>query len=691
MNRLLKTTLAALAIAFITGAFIAACGDGDDQNDSELTNANSENNTNANGENDSNVNASDENDSNDDTQICTPGATRCDGADNVEVCDDDGDRWESTPCEQDERCDTDIGDCTDQVCDAGEFEGCTDDGLHRHCNATGTDFVDDECPNGDTCSDGACPDPECGPGATRCGLQGTIDTCSEAGVWTPSQVCPFGTDCFDGECEELCEISSKSATYIGCEYWSIDLDNYQEALAEPHAIIVTNYNEDLAAEVKLFEGYSDRRILYAADGEPFDEIIPPGQAKIFEVAPGYGHSGTAKFQDQAIRVTSTIPVVAHQFNPLNHVDVFSNDGSLLLPTDSLGTEYRVLGWYNRSDVVQLRGYVTMVNASSQPNEVTVTPSAQVVAGSEIPTIEPEEERTFVLEAGESLNLVSSGAEMDDAQVEGCLSDPDGNPDSVDPCPDLTGTHVEANQPIALFGGHQCANVLLGVDRCDHIESQLPPVDTWGTEYVGTKFEPRAVSPTPEPDIWRVIAAEDDTRILTDPVIDGVHETRLDAGEWVQFAAYDDFEMAADAPILLAQYMVGANWPGIPRVCDEGLDAYNPTGIGDPAMANAVPSDQFRTEYIVHTPENYDEDYLNVIVPVGEDVEVNGETIPAGNWEVVGEMNRYEVATVEVGPGFHTLTGDEPFGVVGYGYACHVSYAYPGGTDLEPLDDSVPMP
>ncbi len=677
MNLLVTTRRLALA-SLVLLVVAVACSDPDD-GDATDDNAN----TTPGGDNGGS--------SNGDGAYCTPGEMRCDGVDNIETCDDDGDGWSGEPCPAGERCNADTAACSEEICSGGEFDACTDDGLARHCNASGTDLVDVDCPGNTDCSDGQCAETECTPGTSRCGSAHSLETCSDAGVWVAADHCPFGTECFDGECEELCEISSKIATYIGCEYWSIDLDNFQEALSEPHAIIVTNYNEDLEAEVRLFEGHSERQILTGADGQDFDTTIPPGQARIFEVAPGFGHAGTRKFDNEAIRVTSSIPVVAHQFNPLNHVEVYSNDGSLLLPTDSVGTEYWAMGWYNRSDSVELRGYLTMVNSSTVDNEVTVRPTTEVLAGPDIATIDAGEERTFSLAPGQSLNLVSSSRDLADAQVDGCLADPEGSPDSVEPCPDLTGTHIEADHPITLFGGHQCANIPLGVDRCDHIESLLPPVDTWGTEYVGTKFEPRTATPPVEPDIWRVIAAEDDTRIQTDPPIDGIHDTRLDAGEWKQFAVRHDFEIVGEDPIFLAQYMVGANWPGIPRVCDDGLNAFQPTGIGDPAMSIAVPTDQFRTDYIVHIPENYDENYLDVVVPIGEDVTVDGEPIPAGDWEVVGEMNRYEVAAVEVDAGFYTLESDEPFGVVAYGYACHVSYAYPGGMDLEPIQDHPSMP
>jgi hypothetical protein len=226
-------------------------------------------------------------------------------------------------------------------------------------------------------------------------------------------------------------------------------------------------------------------------------------------------------------------------------------------------------------------------------------------------------------------------------------------------------------------------VLQGIDRCDHIESILFPTSTWGTSYIGTKFNRRAVMGAPsEPDIWRVIASQDGTQLLTDPPLDGVHGVTLGAGEWRQFESTQAFRLGASKPVLMAQYMVGANWLGIERRCDGG--GGQPVGIGDPAMAVAVPVDQFRTDYFVLAPANYEQDFINVTAPVGQTVRLDGVAIDAALFKPVGQAPGWATAIVPVTDGFHKLDAEVPFGIVSYGYDCRVSYAYPGGLNLEEI-------
>ena len=78
--------------------------------------------------------------------------------------------------------------------------------------------------------------------------------------------------------------------------------------------------------------------------------------------------------------------------------------------------------------------------------------------------------------------------------------------------DLSGTKIGASAPVAVFGGHQCLLIPVGYGYCDHLEEQMMPLQTWGTEYVAARHPPRGS----EGVIWRFIAAENGTTINFDP-------------------------------------------------------------------------------------------------------------------------------------------------------------------------------
>lgn len=617
--------------------------------------------------------------------FCKPNESTCKNIVTSEICNEAGSAKTEEECKGDLRCNDSTGKCSAEICIPGAFEGCTATGQQSYCNPSGTEIVSAPCPGNSPCSNGRCEDAECTPGGFRCIGPTQQEVCNDAGAYVPGAFCPFGTECFNGVCEELCELNKKVSSYIGCEYWSADLDNFDDALSQPHAIVVSNISEELTAKIELFQGEETNPLVFDGSGQQFQKTIPPGGAAIYSIPTGSDHSGTRQLSNKAIRITANIPVIAYQFNPLNNVDVFSNDGTLLLPTNSVGKEYWGMSWPHRGGQTTIRGFLTVINSSGLPNRVEVTPSAEVVAGEGIPAISAGEKRVFELNPGDSLNLETSGLELTDARADGCLKDTQGPPESVVPCPDLTGTHIVGTQDLTVFGGHQCGNVVQGINRCDHIESILLPVSTWGKNYIGSKYEPRATTATPEPEIWRVVAAEDNTQIQTIPPIDGIHGYTLDAGEWRQFEATDHFVLGASKPVMVAQYMVGSNWLGIPRICNTGVDAGNPTGIGDPSMTIAVPVDQYRKEYLILTPDAYRLDYVNVMAPSGQRVEIDGVAIPDAAWKTVAN-SAFDVARIEVRDGFHKLKSQVPFGIVSYGYDCHVSYAYPGGLNVEKITE-----
>ena len=507
-------------------------------------------------------------------------------------------------------------------------------------------------------------DTGCSEGTRRCGGL-SVYACT-GGEYVAVQTCAEA--CENGTCVSACGGDPKS--YLGCDFVALDLDNTSiefngsSAAAQPWAVTVSNPGTaPVTVEVRTVDD--------VLAGGP--STIEPGAVTVFRM-PRADIDGTG-ISRNAFRIKTTGPVTAHQFNPENNVDVYSNDASLLLPERALGNHYRVLGWPTEVQAIPifgprpLRSFVAIATVGRASARVTLTAPARVAiaAGPGFDQLAAGETREVSLNAGEVLNL---------------------EPVDVDRA-DLTGMEITATVPIAVFAGSECADIPIGNVYCDHIEEQLTPVESWGDELVMGKFQPRGR----EPDLYRVMAAQDGTVVTTTPPQAGAASTTLNAGQFVEFLSTEDFVVHASGPVLGAQFMVGSGYPGPAEGCvrdDPNGDVSQCTilgderciggsGLGDPASLLTVPSRQFRTDYIVLTPRAYFENYLTLIAPEGIQVMLDGAPVPLGN-PIPGEP--WWVSRVPVTEGAHNLSATQPFGVYAYGYECDVSYAYSGGQNLE---------
>lgn len=186
--------------------------------------------------------------------------------------------------------------------------------------------------------------------------------------------------------------------------------------------------------------------------------------------------------------------------------------------------------------------------------------------------------------------------------------------------------------------------------------------------------PPRIPENPETSLWQIYASEDDTTIDLDiPAgVTGVPAGPLvlDAGETIEFfaagniAAPGDFYVEADKPIAVFNYMTGyENMDGAPQ-------------IGDPAMLQLGPVEQFLERYVLLVPSEWSWDFLVISRPAGVGVEVDGVAIDDNVFFDAG--GGFEVGRVPVDDGVHEVIGSAPISVAVVGYDTADSYAYLGG-------------
>lgn len=581
-------------------------------------------------------------------EACVGDAVRCDGNGVPQRC-EGGVFVDQAACGPREICL--VGRCVQNAgCEPGAVSGCASTTEVRRCDDEGNRFEAVRCDPGPFCLDGVCGLSFCRAGQTRCAADGfRIETCSPAGdAWVETDACDIreGRACSGGECVSGCIAAAKDPSYIGCEYWSVDLPQFPDLSGEganfPHAVVISNTSDQVATiTIDSFE---------PGVAAPAAVDVPPGQTRAIQFPVNNVAGSTRSLR--SFRVNTTEPVVAYQFNPLNNVNIASNDASLLLPVSAIGREYYVMSW--TASAIQ-PAFFTVVGTAEDVTNVTIRFSSDIDDGPNTPAgirgIRRGDTRTFQIRQGEVLNFENK-TRISFPPVEA----------------DFTGSHVVADRPVVVFGGHSQAVIAPpGSEQsccADHLEQQLFPVESWGSRYLAVKAPPRGN----EADVWRVMAQRPNTRIVTSPPIPGLDGITLGAGQWAQAFVTQSFEIQATEPILVGQYLLSQQADGITRT------------IGDPAFILAVPVERFRESYQFLTPDRYREDYVTVIRPIGVGVTLDGTAIPASEFRTFG-TNTWEFAHMRVEPGTHYVEAAEPVALMLYGYDTAVSYGVPGGLNL----------
>lgn len=602
------------------------------------------------------------------------------------------------------------------------------------CNFRGNQIVQARCEGTAVCREGECVEVACIPGTRLCASEDQPVVCTEDGSeYVNEEACGEGVTCSAGRCLDLCELAEQSNSYIGCEYWPVELENYllieeddegdTSTPDAPFAVVLANPQQepakvtvftpeggvlDAIPEVYIPVGLVDPRFMSTTvftqvtdvtgtpqeplEGELRDVVIPPG-GQLQVLFPRQQPLPYATTIDKlAWHVVSDRPVVAYQFNPICCNYSFTNDASILLPKGALTKEYYAMtfpSWRPRTSFLS-PATLTIV-ATEDETEVEVHLGSDRVLfqaiGDDRLDNQPEDDgiMRITMQAQEVLNLEASETLGIDEPVREV---------------DLTGAYVKANKDIAVFGGHSCTNIPFSQAACDHLEQQLFPLETWGRNYTVAPLKLRGEgNGTREATYWKILAQEDGTSVVLDRAFDELrplpqsgpqaavpncrskltqdNTISLNAGEYCEFGTRIGFSFDASNPVLVGAFMSGQFSTENEEFGDQA---------GDPAFFLVPPSEQFRTEYDFLTPPTYALDFVTVTITRGAVLTLDGEDIDPMEYdpEIIESRNAVR-AHIPLGDGPHKIRSTVPFGIVVYAYDDYVSYAYTGGLDLKKLN------
>ncbi len=567
----------------------------------------------------------------------------------------------------------------------------------------------------------------CVPGSLDCDGQ-TVTQCTDDGQKRAAvKTCDntVGQACRDGACHNLCADADQEHSNIGCEVWGADLDNAvisaaDNAAAQQYAIVVSNAEPDVKTDVIVDQDD-------APVGQPAQirimakATILPGNLEVFRLGPrevdgspdGSFNTGTGTaLTRHAFRVRASMPIVAYQFNPLENVNVFSNDASQLLPTSALtgssGSAYIVAGWPqtiasssnpSQNFGIDLRAFLAIV--AERPNtHVHIESSTRVISGGPFDKgLTKGQAADVVLQQFEVLNLETGDFNAD-----------------------FTGSRVSADQPISVFPGSEASDApffaTLADRYCcaDHLEDQLMPLRAVGKSYALARMPNRTravlaaggnIGTIDEIEYFRVVATgAGPTHVTTTLPPPNDAFDLAGPGADRTLGVKQDFLLNGSQPIIVVDVQASQDAGGVPR----GLPG------GDPSITFVAPVEQWRTDYVMLTPDKYNFDFLVISARFGTHAFLDGVPLESGPCEVSpGDglsakvrgkpnpafvayrcqlsfpiINPSKAAPDNVKPGtqndgVHRIQADLPIGIVAYGFDSYVSYAYAGGTQLTDIN------
>jgi hypothetical protein len=497
-----------------------------------------------------------------------------------------------------------------------------------------------------------------------------------------------GEFCLGGACSAGCDAAEGQPSNVGCEFWAVDLDNeysdFNDAAGAPWGVVVSNFGKTPALvtieanDAALGAPQALRSVAThsIAPGSLVEITLPTREV---DGSTSKGNGPGTMVSSNALRIRSSVPIVAYQFNTLKHT--FSNDASLLVPKNGLGTIHRVVGWPTANPIaisipdappiagIPDHSFVTVVG--TQPGtKVTVKLGGPIVAGGGVPAKAKGEIVEVTLGAFDVLNLESDG-------IPG----------------DMSGTIVESSAPVAVFTGGErgAAPISDGPppppsysrdSMCctDHLEEQVLPVTSYGKTFVVTRSPVRSKGGYVEPDLLRFMGVAAVTTVKTSlpPPFDSF---TLNPGEVKDAWTTTDFIAEATEPLVVAQILVS-----------QGFTENSGSEGGDPSLTIFPPVDQYRRDYLFNVPTSWGRNYVVIAAPPSAKITIDGKdpvgcvVAPAGT--IAGKS--FEARRCVVGEGAHRMAGDAPFGIVAYGYGSRGSYAFVGGANVRKIYEPPPL-
>ncbi|MBK6760928.1 MAG: IgGFc-binding protein [Ignavibacteria bacterium] len=381
-------------------------------------------------------------------------------------------------------------------------------------------------------------------------------------------------------------------------------------------------------------------------------------------APDGSTADCEKAMPMSIHVTTTTDVTVYAVLR----DVNTSDAWMSLPTDALGTSYRV-STYPSTAVADTTSFIGIPIYTF----TAVYPSQFVVVAT-------EDNTDVTIDLSVSRSSVSNGTRRTVRLNKGQSYLVQARVTETRQNDDLTGTRVTGSKPLVMLSSHYRAQVPILVEEAsrDCLVEQLPSTDTWGKHIIVPPLRRpndfQSAGPS-DVTVCRIVADVDSTLVQ----VNGSLPWQIDAGKFWDLPLTTALDIVSTKPVLVTIIDRSANRStgGVRR-------------SGDPSLILMPPVEQFLNAYRVANAEPqavgapvFRQHQITCVVPISAvaSLTIDGAPSPAPT-AIPGTS--YAYVHMNVAAGQHEVLCDSAFGIVVYGYGPAESYGYTGGMAFDRL-------
>ena len=510
------------------------------------------------------------------------------------------------------------------------------------------------------------------------------------------QTCSGDTGCGQGGCVAACDAAAQNKSSVGCDYYSFPSDGWNTVMGTDGtpgscfaAFVTNNWSSDMSVTL-TYKGQTingnDHAFIPSGSGSSITYTkvpttgIPAGSMAIVFLndAPGAGDSAFVEYTpcpagttaavttedmvihstavSHAIEIQTSVPAVVYDIYPFGGAHSYISSATLLLPTTAWDTNFVATTMSDDTTHPTTMNFV----AQQDNTQITILPTDNILAGTGVAAATKGTPATYTINKGETIHFVQN------AQSSGV---------------DLSGSIIQSNQPMGLWGGHVC----------EVVETNPPD--------------------------WRIIGAVDGTTLTYDPPNSSAPAT-LKEGQVLEFAgpgAFHVISQDAQHPFYLAAHRPGYDCdsahqqiPPIKALGNEYVAVGNEAtyyDVGGPETVNVVALAQFLPSYIFFTDPSYGYGEIAITRQKASDNTFHDVTVDCvgtvSGWQPIGTSGKYQYVHVDLATagtgvgkcnnGLHTASSDTPFGITVWGYDSASSYAYPAGASVKPINTVIVPP